>query len=76
MGSQEWQSPQRVKNSISGFFEGVYNYLTIDVVKGNKAIFLALLMASVRIRWCLAQLPEILRGVIFPRSVVKYLRVL
>jgi hypothetical protein len=55
---------------------GSFNYLTVDVVNGNKAMFLALFMASVSVRWCLAQLPEILRGVIFPRSVVKYRSVL
>jgi hypothetical protein len=49
------------------------HYLIIDVVKGKRAIFLALLMATVSILWCLAQLPEILRGMILPRSVVKYL---
>jgi len=37
-------------------------------------MFLARLMATVSMRWCLAQFPEILRGVILPRSVVKYLR--
>jgi hypothetical protein len=55
---------------------GGVSYRTVDVVKGNRAIFLALLMANDSIRWCLAQLPEIRHGVIFPRSVVKYLRVL
>ncbi len=49
------------------------HYLIIAVVKGKRAIFLALLMATVSILWCLAQLPEILRGMILPRSVVKYL---
>lgn len=44
--------------------------------KGNKAIFLALLIARAKILWCLAQLPEILDGTILPRSEVKYLRVL
>lgn len=45
-------------------------YLTTDVVKGKRAIFLALFMATVSILWCFAQLPLILLGMIFPRSVV------
>jgi hypothetical protein len=68
--------PPETKKYISGLFQGVSDYLTVDVVKGNRAMFLALLMANDSIRWCLAQLPEIRHGVIFPRSVVKYLRVL
>jgi hypothetical protein len=51
-------------------------YLRIEVVNGSRAIFLALFMATVSILWCLAQFPEILRGMIFPRSVVNNLRVL
>jgi hypothetical protein len=43
----------------------------IAVVKGRIAIFRALLMAMVISLWCLAQLPEILRGMIFPLSVTK-----
>jgi len=50
-------------------------YLTTEVVKGNSAIILALFIASVNIRWCLAQLPEILLGIILPRSVVNILKV-
>ena len=46
------------------------HYLTIDVVKGKRAIFLALFMATVSILWCFAQLPLILLGMILPRSVV------
>lgn len=52
------------------------HYLIMDVVNGRRAIFLALFMATVSILWCLAQLPEILRGTILPRSVVKYLSIL
>jgi hypothetical protein len=51
-------------------------YLILDVVNGRRAIFLALFMATDSILWCLAQLPEILRGMILPRSVVKYLSIL
>lgn len=40
------------------------------------AMFRALLMAAVTCLWCLAQFPEILRGMIFPRSVMKYLKTL
>ena len=47
------------------------HYLTTDVVKGKRAIFLALFMATVSILWCFAQLPDILLGMILPRSVVK-----
>jgi hypothetical protein len=43
----------------------------VDVVKGNNAMFLALLMATVSLRWCLAQFPEIRLGTIFPLSVMK-----
>ncbi len=35
----------------------------------------ARLIAVVMLRWCRAQFPEIRRGMIFPRSVVKYLSV-
>jgi hypothetical protein len=52
------------------------HYLILEVVNGRRAIFLALLMATVSILWCFAQLPEILRGMILPRSVVKYLSIL
>lgn len=52
------------------------HYLIVDVVNGRRAIFLALFIATVSILWCLAQLPEILRGMILPRSVVKYLSIL
>jgi len=52
------------------------HYLTVEVVNGRRAMFLALFMATVNILWCFAQLPEILRGMILPRSVVKYLSIL
>jgi len=52
------------------------HYLIVEVVNGRRAIFLALFMATVSILWCFAQLPEILRGMILPRSVVKYLSIL
>ncbi len=39
-------------------------------------MFLALLMATVISLWCFAQFPDILRGMIFPRSVMKNLRIL
>lgn len=52
------------------------HYLILEVVNGRRAIFLALFMATVSILWCFAQLPEILRGMILPRSVVKYLSIL
>jgi len=40
-------------------------------VKGIIAIERALFIALVISLWCLAQLPEILLGIIFPRSVTK-----
>jgi hypothetical protein len=40
-------------------------------VKGIIAIERALFIALVIDLWCLAQLPEILLGIIFPRSVTK-----
>ena len=52
------------------------HYLIVEVVNGRRAIFLALFMATLSILWCFAQLPEILRGMILPRSVVKYLSIL
>lgn len=52
------------------------HYLIVEVVNGRRAMFLALFMATVSILWCFAQLPEILRGMILPRSVVKYLSIL
>jgi hypothetical protein len=76
MGSQEWQKLKSSKELVLRLFQEVLDYFTIDVVKGNKAIFLALLIATITLRWCFAQLPEILDGVILPRSVVKYLRIL
>jgi len=48
----------------------------ITVVKGKMAMFLALFMAVVISLWCLAQLPDILRGMIFPLSVMKCLKIL
>jgi hypothetical protein len=44
-------------------------------VKGINAMLRALLMAVVNCRWCLAQLPEILLGIILPRSVTKALSI-
>jgi len=44
--------------------------------KGRIAILRALLTATVTSLWCFAQFPEILRGMIFPRSVTKYRRIL
>jgi len=38
-----------------------------------SAMFRARFTASASFRWCLAQLPLIRRGTIFPRSVMKYL---
>jgi sterol desaturase/sphingolipid hydroxylase (fatty acid hydroxylase superfamily) len=73
MEFQEWQKPrnhQKIRIRIS---PRAQDQFTRDVVYGSKAMFLALLMATASIRWCLAQLPEILHGVILPRSVVKYL---
>jgi len=45
-----------------------------SAVYGNRAIKRALFIAVVSIRWCLAQLPDIRRGRIFPRSVIYFLR--
>jgi len=42
--------------------------------KGRKAIVRARLIAWVSVRWCLAQQPDNRRGMILPRSVMKYLR--
>jgi len=39
-------------------------------------MFLARLMAAVSCLWCLAQFPEILLGMIFPRSVMNTFRML
>ena len=54
--------------------QGLHYHKTYSVfysaVKGTKAIFRALLIAPVSSRWCLAQLPDILRGMIFPLSVI------
>jgi hypothetical protein len=41
-------------------------------VKGIRVMVLALLIAEVIFLWCLAQFPEILRGIILPLSVIKY----
>jgi hypothetical protein len=43
--------------------------------KGNVAMLRALLIATVSDLWCFAQVPEMRRGMIFPRSVIKYLNV-
>ncbi len=48
----------------------------VAVVKGKMAMFRALLTATVICLWCFAQFPEILRGMIFPRSVTKKRRIL
>jgi hypothetical protein len=45
-------------------------------VNGMRAILRALLIAVVSSRWCLAQFPDILRGRIFPRSVMKWVNIL
>jgi hypothetical protein len=74
MGSQDLLTAQRLNQSL-GLFREDQDYLTREVVYGSNAIFLALFMASASSRWCFAQLPEILLGVILPRSVVKYLSV-
>jgi len=42
-----------------------------SVVKGNKAIFLDILIASINLRWCGEQTPEIRLGRILPRSGMK-----
>ena len=42
--------------------------------KGIKAMARARLMALVNSLWCFAQLPDMRLGIIFPRSVVKCLR--
>jgi len=52
-------------------FEALYTQ-EMGVVKGKMAKFLDLLMAVVICLWCLAQLPEIRLGMIFPLSVTKY----
>jgi hypothetical protein len=44
----------------------------MGVVKGKMAKLRDLLIAVVICLWCLAQLPEILLGMIFPLSVTKY----
>ena len=41
--------------------------------KGRKAMTRARLTATVSIRWCLAQLPEMRRGTILPRSETYFL---
>jgi len=51
-------------------------YTDVAVVKGRIAMFRALFTAAVTCLWCFAQFPEILRGMILPRSVMKYLRTL
>ena len=44
----------------------------MGVVKGKMATLRDLLIAVVIRLWCLAQLPEIRLGIIFPLSVTKY----
>ncbi len=68
-----------MKSALDSYWlskRGLHIYLITEVVYGNKAIFLARLIANANWRWCFAQLPDILLGVILPRSVVKYLSVL
>jgi hypothetical protein len=48
----------------------------LAVVNGRMAILRALLTATVTSLWCLAQFPEIRLGMILPRSVIKYRRIL
>ena len=60
----------------SPFYSHQDNKVNYSAVKGSKAIFRALLIALVICLWCLAQLPEILRGIIFPLSVIKALSLL
>jgi len=50
MGSFENAVPQRFKGLLRGDQKTPNpGYLSVDVVKGNRAIFLALFMATVRI---------------------------
>jgi hypothetical protein len=43
-----------------------------SAVKGISAMLRARLMAVPSWRWCRAQFPEMRRGMIFPRSVIKF----
>ena len=52
------------KNELHGYSEP----------KGRKAMRRARLTATVSIRWCLAQFPEMRRGTIFPRSETYFFR--
>jgi len=71
------ESPQReALRNLNLLHQTAAPYTAVAVVNGRIAMLRALLMAAVTSLWCLAQLPEILRGMIFPRSVIKYLRTL
>jgi hypothetical protein len=50
-------------------------YLPSATTKGIMAMARALLIATASSLWCFAQLPVILRGIIFPLSVTKLLRI-
>jgi hypothetical protein len=53
------------------FYCFLFRIYAAVTVKGIIAIERALFIALVISLWCLAQLPEILLGIIFPRSVTK-----
>jgi hypothetical protein len=46
------------------------NFVIYSPLKGNRAIFLALLIARASSLWCRAQFPVNLLGFIFPRSLM------
>jgi hypothetical protein len=50
------------------FINGFY---TLLAEKGRIQRTRAFLMARVTLRWCLAQVPDMRRGIILPRSVTK-----
>jgi hypothetical protein len=58
------------------FQQGMLPPVCVDAqrsaVNGMSAMLRARLMAVPSWRWCRAQLPEMRRGMIFPRSVIKF----
>jgi hypothetical protein len=63
----EKEDPRYPRHAGDRVFPNPDNY-RVAVVKGRSATCRARLIAIVSDRWCLAQVPSLRRGSIFPRS--------
>jgi hypothetical protein len=72
--TQDGLSPIFLVSDIQAASLPLCPQFSYSAVNGRSAIFRALLIDVVSMRWCLAQLPDIRRGSIFPRSVTYFFR--